>query len=345
MRSIDTHAPLAIRTARMLARILGTPVGTIVVLALRMTSRRAGIALMYHSVAQRQGDPERELVPPHEAVLFERQMRLVRRHFRVVHAVELHQAALARRRGERFPVAITFDDDLACHAEVSAPILARLGLTGTYFLSGASLDRPFAFWYERLQRAFDENLPGLAEIVMGPSRSTEVCDLRQLGWHVEHLSPDARDEVARRLGDAVGPDPLEAGIRASQVGSLTDAGMTVGFHTRRHDSLTFLSDLALAQAMIDGRAELEVSAGAPTYVIGYPHGRADDRVARAAAEAGFTAGFTTDDTAVTPDTDPLLQGRVGPSLRSAGALSVQLMLTLLRAGSGQSTRAPRHPAS
>lgn len=330
-RIARASASRGLRLRRLLARVLGAPVSLVALCALRLTSRRAGVALMYHSVAERAGDPDRELVPPHRVDIFEQQIAHVRRHYRVVPAAELQAAARSRRRGERFPVAITFDDDLACHAAPALPILVRQGVTATFFLSGASLERPFAFWYERLQRAHDEGVPALPRLVLGEDAATREPDLHALALAVEELEPAARDAVAARLGEALGPDPDDAGIRTAQVAELAARGMTIGFHTRRHDALSLLrDDAALAAALVDGRAELEAIAGGPLHVVGYPHGRADERVGRAAAAAGFTAGFTTRAVAVTPVSDPLLQGRVGPSLRSAGALAVQLVLTLRR---------------
>jgi peptidoglycan/xylan/chitin deacetylase (PgdA/CDA1 family) len=219
------------------------------------------------------------------------------------------------------------------------------GATGTFFLSGASLERPFAFWYERLQRARDEGVPGLSAIVAGRDGVTQPSGIHELGLLVEQMSPDDRDAVARRLGDALGPDPPDSGLRAESVRSLADGGMTVGFHTLRHDSLAWLPDDRLEAAMTDGREPLEAAAGGRVTTIGYPHGRGDERVAAAARRAGFVAGFTTRHVAVTPATDPFLQGRIGPSLRSVGAMAVLVAWALLRSGSGRSTQARAPGAS
>ncbi|MGH3134033.1 MAG: polysaccharide deacetylase family protein [Gaiellaceae bacterium] len=338
--------PLSKRVRRVIGRTAGMPLGISALLLLRLTRRHAGVALMYHSVAARAGDPDRELVPPHESGLFERQLRHLRRHYDVVPAARLQEAARTRRRGQRFPVAITFDDDLACHESVALPILRRTGATATFFLSGASLERPFAFDYERLQRAVDERVPAVPALVTGTPGATEPSRIHELSLVLELMTPEDRDAAAARLGDAVGPDPPDAGIRAEQVRRLADAGMTVGFHTYRHHSLTGLTDDQLAQAMDMGRDILAEAAGAPVDTIGYPHGRADERVAAAARAAGFRAGFTTRRVPVTPQSDPLLQGRVGPSLHSVGGLALEVVLTLLRwSGSARPSPARQRPAS
>ena len=123
--------------------------------AARGSGRRVGLVLAYHRVDDPPGDVERELVPAVGSACFRAQMRHLAARYEIVEAQEILSAASARRRGGKFPVAITFDDDLPTHARVAAPLLAQLGLPATFFLSGASLERPFQFWWERLQDAFD----------------------------------------------------------------------------------------------------------------------------------------------------------------------------------------------
>ena len=333
------------RAVRVFARALGVPVGIAAMLALRLSSRKAGVAVMYHSVDHRTGDPRRELVPPHEATLFESQIRFLARHYRVVPAAALQDAVRSRRRGQRFPVAITFDDDLACHESISLPILLRSGVSATFFLSGASLDGPFSFHFERLQRAYDEGTPDLPAIVTGVPGTAGPRGLHELALVLVDMSPEEPDRAAARLLEPAGADPETAGIRRDAVRALTDAGMTVGFHTFRHDALTGLTNEQLADAMELGRAGLAEAAGARVDVIGYPGGRCDERVADAARGAGFRVGYSTERVPVRPGSDPLLLGRIGPSLRTVGALALEVAFTLVKSGSARPSRAPERGPS
>jgi peptidoglycan/xylan/chitin deacetylase (PgdA/CDA1 family) len=328
------------RALRLFAGTVGLPLGTAAALALRVSARKVGVAVMYHGVVARPGAADHELVPAHSARVFERQVRYLRRRYRVVPAGALSDAIARRRRGERFPASITFDDDLDCHATVALPILRRLGAPATFFLSGASLDAPHAFWWERLDRAVALGVGDPHTLVGAPPGN-----LREVGLFVEELDPEERDTVAERLRQAVGPDPPESGIRRDAVRALSEAGMSVGFHTLRHDALTLLTDDQLRRGLVDGRTELEHAAAAPVDTIGYPHGRADARVAAAAGAVGFRAGFTTRHEAITPATDPLLQGRVGPSFHSAGALALELAFIIARAGTRRSRTARERPPS
>jgi peptidoglycan/xylan/chitin deacetylase (PgdA/CDA1 family) len=291
----------------------------------RWSGRRAGVALVYHRVAAATGDAARELMPAHGAGLVEAQLRHLAACYRVVPASELPAAVAARRRGQRFPVAITFDDDLRSHRDYALPLLARRGLPATFFLSGASLGAPNAFWWERLQRAVDAELPvGALLPVAGPPA------VHDLAATMRRMPPDERDVVAEELRARLGPDPGDAGLREEHVRELVAAGFEIGAHTLRHHYLPQLGDAALGTALVEGRDRLAAIAGREIRTIAYPHGGADRRVAAAARRAGYTAGFATHPEVVLPGDDPLLRGRLEPSLRSATRFAARLLLVLAR---------------
>ena len=307
---------------------VGRPAAAALEHALRNSSRRGGIALLYHSVDPVRGNATRELVPAHDTRLFEAQVRYVRDRYRIVRAEQLVDAAAAREPGERFPVAITFDDDLGCHTSIVAPALLERQATATFFLTGASLEEPFTFWWQHLQRAFDEGAE--LELEDGHDNARRNSSIHELGRAILRMSPAARDSLSTRLAESVDADPQPDGLTAVGVRTLVDAGMSVGFHTRRHDPMPSLDDAALENALRRGRPELEAVVGSRLATIAYPHGHVDARVAEAARDAGFVYGFTTRSEPVTPTSDPLLLGRVIPSLRSVGHFALQLAWTLKR---------------
>jgi peptidoglycan/xylan/chitin deacetylase (PgdA/CDA1 family) len=319
---------LARRVARRLnawlAPVAGQGVTGTMDALLRRTALRAGVALVYHRVGTPGDDPERSLDPALDTRLFRAQLAHLARRHRIVTASRLPAAVRMRRRGEPFPVAVTFDDDLVSHVRDALPELRQATASATFFLNGASLDAPHAFWWERLQRAVEIE----AEL---PAPAAGGGPIRATGMLVEELAPAERDAFAARLGELVGPDPDDAGLRADQVRALAEAGMEIGFHTRRHHRLPQLSDDELARELRNGRAEVEELAGAPLRAIAYPHGRADDRVAGAARAADYSVGFTTTPTAVTPASDPLLLGRVDAPFGSVGELATRVTRALVGA--------------
>lgn len=320
----------AVFRARLL-RAVGRPSAFALERLARLSGRRLGVALVYHRVGDPPGDLGRELVPALGASLFSAQVRHLSLRYRLVPSSELLQAARTRRRGERFPVAITFDDDLSSHVQSAVHLLDSAGVTATFFLGGASLYAPQRFWWERLQLAVDRGLDLSSALPELPAGGR--AGIHALAEAIESLPSRERREVDAALRSLVGPDTADAGLQAEDVEHLARSGFEIGFHTRRHDRLPPLEDDELAAAMREGRAELEQIVGKPLRTIAYPHGRADARVAAAARAAGFETGFTGLPGLVTHDADPLLLGRLSPSYSSVGELAYELAWTLLRGAS------------
>jgi peptidoglycan/xylan/chitin deacetylase (PgdA/CDA1 family) len=318
---------------RRLVRLLGLPVAAVLVRLLRLTDRRAGVVLVYHGLAARTGDPEVELVAPHGIGLFEGQVRHLARTFEMVGAAEMPQAVASRRRGMRFPATVTFDDDLESHVSLALPILRCARAKATFFLTGATLQGPFSFWWERLRWTVASNPQRLAELFAAvgaaPPAHPRPTSVQELGGVVERLGPAARAAFEEQLGDPVGNVP-DRGLSADAVRALVEAGMLIGFHTRHHHYLPSLDAEGLAAAFEDGRADLEEVVGRRFTLVAYPHGAADGRVAAAAREAGFEIGYTGVPKAVQAIDNPLLLGRLGPSHHSVAHFALQLAAALLR---------------
>jgi peptidoglycan/xylan/chitin deacetylase (PgdA/CDA1 family) len=294
----------------------------------RLSSTQAGVVLVYHRVGgESSGDPRLQILAAISSREFARHVRHLRRHYRVVPAGELLDAVRRRGRAQRFPVAITFDDDLASHLSDAAPALRGAGVTATFFLGGTSLDGPQPFWWEDLQCAVDErlvtSLPHVAEKDLHAALGRTPKAIFRVAGTIERLDPPQRNEVATTLRAAVGSRNSDRGLRARDVQALASGGFEVGFHTLRHDALPALPDAALEAALRDGRDELAAVAGTAIDVISYPYGKADERVAAAAQAAGFRRGFITGRRAVTADTDPLLVPRVPPA-RSLGKTALRV---------------------
>jgi peptidoglycan/xylan/chitin deacetylase (PgdA/CDA1 family) len=319
---------------REVLRWVGVPIAWAALWLLQRSNRKIGLALAYHGVREHPLPAGTVLLPDHDTGVFARQARYLGRHYRIVAASQLREAIGCRKRGDRFPLAITFDDDLPSHRLTSLPVLQRLGLTATFFVCGASLSEPFSFWWERLDRATAHDVDVAAEIPFLRAKLPRTrlpatkTTIQQIGEFIKALPLAERDEIADQLGSAVGPDPAGAGMRASDIRVLRDAGFEIGFHTLRHAFLPALDDESLRDAMTEGRERLSAITGGPLTTISYPHGGVDDRVAAAAREAGFRYGFTMEADAITPADDSLRIGRIVPSFDSTGHLAARLVHAL-----------------
>jgi peptidoglycan/xylan/chitin deacetylase (PgdA/CDA1 family) len=93
-------------------------------------------------------------------------------------------------------------------------------------------------------------------------------------------------------------------MTADEVVDLAEAGVRIGSHGRTHAALPSLDDGSLANELAGSRAELEDLVGVAIDHLAYPYGHHDARVRRAAATAGYEAGFTFLNGRVTLGLDP-----------------------------------------
>ena len=315
--------------------------------ALRLRARwsgaRVGLVLCYHRIAEREGDPARELSAAVSLRDFERHLRHLRRGYRLLPASSLATAVASRARGERLPLSVTFDDDLPSHLSTAAPALKRARLPATFFLSGAGLSGPFSFWWQLLQRAWDRDLVDAALLEAWGIRGRDVS-IRQVARRIQGMAPAERDAATASLRAAVGGDAPDDTLSRDGVEALAAAGFEIGFHTRNHDDLLGLNDEELRMAMSAGRPELERIAG-PLSTISYPHGRADGRVAAASRAAGFHFGFVADGSPVMPGEDPHLLGRRYPARGTRGQFALDVARTLSGSSPSAHSRRLRHRMS
>ncbi len=74
-----------------------------------------------------------------------------------------------------------------------------------------------------------------------------------------------------------------------ELDSLAATGWEIGSHSRTHPRLTEVDDLVLAEELQGSRGDCAARLSAPCRSLAYPWGDEDDRVVRAAGEAGYSA--------------------------------------------------------
>ncbi len=260
------------------------------------SARGRSLALVYHRVDDSPRRPG--LVPSVSADVFRRHVAALGEIGDVVGIDDL--LGTSERRGPRF--ALTFDDDFGTHVRTVVPVLASAGTVGTFFLSGRSMRGLGPYWFERLDAM-------IATIGVEETARRLGADARDAAA----LALECEDDpgLQRRLED-LGGDVVADHLGAEDVRAISEAGMTIGFHTVRHAALPTLGDDELREALSSGRTELEGAAGRALRHFAYPHGRVDARVASRVADAGFVAAWTGRPRAVDGRSDRLRLGRWEP---------------------------------
>ena len=225
---------------------------------------------------------------------------------------------LQRRRPvpSRPQFAVTFDDDDTAHVDQALPILQKHQIHATFFLSGRSLHGLGPYWWTRL--AHSVHSIGLHA----------TC--RAVGVHAPTLKV-----LVRRCRDlaSVAELPLTHAwtvMNAADIRALSCAGMTIGFHTLRHQALTRLEDRDLAAAVNEGREALAAASGVPIEMFAYPYGTVDRRVTDVVRAAGYAAAFALGDRPVAAGFDRLCVPRWQPGSVVASNLAAEAALRLSR---------------
>jgi peptidoglycan/xylan/chitin deacetylase (PgdA/CDA1 family) len=304
--------------------------------------RRCGLALVYHRIAERGGRGEAPGYGVERGLpvdVFEAQLRFLLKHFRPVPTLDLLADDPDASRA-RFSV--TFDDGYRDNLALAAPVLARLGVPATLFVTTDFIGTQRLFWWEQLGellRGAKQRVLELAAVVPELRAHWSLPEQLALATPQDHerahwlismalmrTPPDAIDGVLAKLALA-----LQAARRTEgRVAPLLDwddvrrwreAGFDVGGHGASHANLGLASE-ALAKTEIEAclRA-LERETGSPVSLFAYPYGGPEHRspgAMRALAASGCRGAFTTELGLLGPRSERFALPRFG--LASASSL-------------------------
>jgi peptidoglycan/xylan/chitin deacetylase (PgdA/CDA1 family) len=293
--------------------------------------------LIYHRVL-----PRHDALNPDEpdANGFETRMRWLRDWF---HVLPLTEAVDRLDRGCIPPraLAITFDDGYADNEQFAAPILQRLGLSATFFISTGYLNGG-CMWNDRViealraspAEALDLRALGLAQYSLR-SQSERRQAVVAILTSIKHLEPERREQATEAIARAAAaPPPPPLMMSTEQVRNLRRLGMDVGAHTVTHPILSRLPLEAARREMADGKAALEAMIDEPIALFAYPNGvpvqdYGAEHVALA-RQCGFRAAVATAWGAASMHTDRFQLPRFTPWDRQRWRFGVRLLANLKR---------------
>jgi peptidoglycan/xylan/chitin deacetylase (PgdA/CDA1 family) len=233
-----------------------------------------------------------------------RQLSLIRRFCNIV---PLASALSDLAGGRRLPpraVALSFDDGYRDNLELVLPLLERMGVPATFFLTPGVLDRSVEPWWEVLGWSFAHATrrqvswhghelaagadacfpPAMVEAVVGTltqmPRAERDAAIEEL---IDGLEPQGEHRVADLFLDWDGARQLAS--RAA-----------VGSHTMYHAILAREDPADQRQDLEESRRQLEKQLGTRVTLLAYPNGTArdfDGNTVEAARSAGFDAALTT----------------------------------------------------
>jgi peptidoglycan/xylan/chitin deacetylase (PgdA/CDA1 family) len=212
-------------------------------------------------------------------------------------------------RGRRMPegaAVLTFDESFAATAELALPVLRRLGVPATFFVTTGHLDGTSTLWDEEVDaviRAVSPNpltLSWVDRVLKTDSRSNQAASVRRLLGLLASLDEERLDrrmeELRARIDGPLPIDPLDRMLTEREVERIArDSLVSIGAHGHRHLAFASIAGEALRSELTGPREILRDLCGtAFVDVVSYPFGRppyVDETTYLAARDAGYRAGF------------------------------------------------------
>lgn len=269
-------------------------------LSTRVHQHRGGVAtiLGYHSVGDPMvvgGDPRMVLSPAD----FAAQMEFLASKRRVVSLESLLETLAAGETPERGTVVLTIDDGYRDTLTTALPILERLGLHATVYLSGGFIGDGRVMpiddlYWSFTQRRRDELPEGIVDAslrTLTPANEVQVFNV--LGGRTLDLSPDDRDAELAAIREALDPaDPPPSRMMTwDEVAALgASPQITLAIHPHRHTDLRAYPDM-LDQEFCATRDAIEEATGFRPLDVSYAYNRQGPGAAARAAELGFRSAL------------------------------------------------------
>lgn len=302
-------------------------------------SRPDATVVTYHYVrnAERSEFPRLRACP---VSAFEAQVEFLTSRFAVVD-YPTFEALVGGGRGPGGPVALlTFDDGFVDHYETVLPILRRHGVSGLFFVIGATLRDPprlpnvhrihfllahlgakrFAAEVRRELAALDGASPLDLSVREGIYRYDSDEDRRLKRWLNYEVPMEVAEAILGTLFERhIGA--LEAFARRlyltpTMIREMTDAGMAFGWHTERHPVLSRLDASGQRGELAAGVGVVKALTGQTSVPFCYPYGHAhtfDGETLRLLAELRYAMAFTVEQAPVPlgpPARDPYTLPRI-----------------------------------
>lgn len=289
--------------------------------------RPAGVVILrYHSVLENPRDLD-DLIGcgiTHSAAVFDQQMRLLSECFVPVTMDDVFDFANGRRKTPRRAVAVTFDDGFADNATVAAPIMARYGIRGAFYVTTGTIAPQPLPWFIVLRRAFRlTHKKQMTSLLDGTVLQMEVPQehreaFRQACSYCAVLKLDAQNEWLAKLLNQLEVEPFqdENGLMMTkdQIRELHAAGHIVGSHTVSHPNVAHIPEDRMKEELELSKIELERVLKTTVDHFSYPspflQPHYDERTIRLSREVGYRTATTCTHGLVYQGNEPLACRRI-----------------------------------
>jgi peptidoglycan/xylan/chitin deacetylase (PgdA/CDA1 family) len=259
----------------------------------RPISRNKLTILNYHQVLEHK-DVLRPWEPDSEK--FNWQMALLRKHFRPMslsQGMDLLESGKLPSRS----VAVTFDDGYLNNLTVALPILQKYKIPATVFIATAFSEGK-NMWNDRILDLFAQHneVMDLSVAALGhddvsvPAKKLAIAQKTVLA--LKYFEPSVRDEkVDLLIKSNSGYVEARKMMNASEIKTISDAGLEIGAHTHNHPILNTLTVDEQYQEIKKNRELLSQWTNKPVAGFAYPNGKVGVDLSTETVNVVKTLGF------------------------------------------------------
>jgi peptidoglycan/xylan/chitin deacetylase (PgdA/CDA1 family) len=290
-----------------------------------------GVAiLMYHSVMTEPEQQGQTLGPIiHSSNAFERQMEVIAGEYQ---PVALDDVLLFVRGEKELParaVVVTFDDGYADNCEVAVPILNRVGVPATFYVTVDCIESAKLPWPSRLRFVFFTTKKKSWEGQDGsiwPLQDNEQRDRAFLAAcdDCAKMAGEAQEQWVRGIEGELQTGACNQRLMMTwdQVRDLVGKGHIVGSHTLSHPNMAYIGEEDATKELRESKRKLEHVLNASIIHFSYPcpalSPHWNERTLKISEAVGYQTAVTTDGGRVRRHDSPLSLHRVRPTKEVEG---------------------------
>lgn len=219
---------------------------------------------------------------------FETQLTYLRKHYRLVSLQEAIDTLRSEKNLPSNTVVITFDDGYTDNYLHAFPILQKLSIPATIFLTLEPIETRSALWFDEIQGCILSTHVHSVDLRKFSLPAFPIATRKQKQKMIEHIVEEIKrnwdfkkvpmfiDYLHRQLSVPRKNGKSDLMLTWEQVTDMKGGGIEFGAHTMTHPILTHIGDQELNYEIAKAKEILEGKVGAPVAFFAYPNGEARD---------------------------------------------------------------------
>jgi peptidoglycan/xylan/chitin deacetylase (PgdA/CDA1 family) len=229
-----------------------------------------------------------------------------------------------------YSVVLTFDDGYRNNLTEAAPILQKMNIPLTIYLTTGLITRREPMWVDRMDYSFKRlTSPNLTfqlsnHIFSLSGKTLEqkatsfkqfrnqakriACNDYEFQFFMQETNKELEQLAKARLADIWEKDDFSVLLNADEVRAFKSA--TYGSHTVNHSRISLLDSAEVLEELKNSKQEVEAWTENQCHHFAYPDGRHDRKSQSLVAEAGYLSAVTADEGLNQPGCNPYTLKRI-----------------------------------